>query len=89
MNKGPVLRRKPGVAKPEPRYRRRTFMFDKATEKETSTVRKVIRATTVSEAVRYAVRKVAELMAHVKAGGRVYVDTKDKGTVILDIPPAP
>ena len=71
-----------------PQYRRRTFMFDEDTESETGLVRRAIRATTASEAVRYAVRKVAELMKHTKAGGRVYVDTKTKGTVALDIPPA-
>lgn len=73
----------------ETHYRRRTFMFDDDTEKEASAVKRAIRATTASEAVRYAVRKVHELMVHIKGGGRVYVDTKAKGTVALDIPPAP
>lgn len=83
-------RRKPARAVPVgPRYRRRTFMFDEDTEKEALLVRRAIRATTASEAIRYAVRKLAELMSHVKSGGRVYVDSKAKGTVILDIPPAP
>lgn len=75
--------------KMEVRYRRRTFMFDEDTEREASVVKQAIRATTASEAVRYSVRKIAELMLHVKTGGRVYVDTKAKGTVALDIPPAP
>lgn len=82
-------KRKAKKTNSELHYRRRTFMFDDDTEREASVVQRAIRATTASEAVRYAVRKVAELMAHIKGGGRVYVDVKSKGTVALDIPPAP
>jgi hypothetical protein len=85
----PRKRKPKNNKKAEVRYRRRTFMFDEDTEREAGLVKQAIRATTASEAVRYSVRKIAELMAHIKGGGRVYVDTKAKGTVALDIPPAP
>lgn len=92
MASGKTVRlKRPSGSKKTASYRRRTFMFDKATDAETDTVRGAIRATTASEAVRYAMRKVAELMRHVKGGGKVYIDTSRRGkksTVALDIPPA-
>lgn len=84
-----TTRRKRNNKRAEPKYRRRTFMFDDDTEHETELVRLGIRATTASEAVRYAVRKIAEEMQHVKNGGKIYVDGRDKKTVVLDIPAAP
>jgi hypothetical protein len=70
-------------------YCRRTFMFDEATDKEVEIIRQAIRGTTASAAVRYAVRKVADLMRHVRAGGSIYVDSKGKkSTLVVDIPSA-
>lgn len=73
-------------------YERRTFMFDPQTDEETTMIRRAMRATTASEAVRYAVRKMAEIMVLVKNGGKVYVEQragKQARAVVLDIPPAP
>jgi len=86
-------KKKPAAETGKTRYRRRTFMFDGSTDQETALIQKGLRATTASEAVRYSVRKVAELMTFIKAGGRIYVDHKmgKQGatrTVSLDIPAA-
>lgn len=73
------------------RYRRRTFMFDKITEEEAEAIQQVLRASTASEAMRYTVRKMAELMQHVKNGAQVHVMYPDdvdgfSKDLIVDIP---
>lgn len=71
-------------------YKRRTFMFDGDTDAEVRLIQQATRCTTASSAVRYAVRKVADLMRHVKMGGMLYVDAKGKkSTIVVDLPPAP
>lgn len=73
------------------RYRRRTFMFDAITEEEADAIQQVLRASTASEAMRYTVRKMAELMQHVSSGAQVHVMYPDDSDgfckdLIIDIP---
>lgn len=73
------------------RYRRRTFMFDRVTEEEADAIQQVLRASTASEAMRYTVRKMAELMQHVNSGAQVHVMYPDdpdgfSKDLIIDIP---
>jgi hypothetical protein len=71
------------------RYERRTFMFDRQTDRDTSFIQDGLRAPTASEAMRFTVRKMAELMQHVAAGGKVYVEFGTKRRPIeVDIPSA-
>ena len=72
---------------------RKTFMLDPQNEQDLQTIRSSLRATTDSEALRFSVRKVAELMAWVAQGGRVLLepnkkDKREKEMTVLDIPPA-
>lgn len=83
-----LTRRKPRRRKV--RYERRTFMFDHETDLDTSTIQAGLRAPTASEAMRFTVRKMAELMAHVGKGGKVYVEFGGKRRPIeMDIPAVP
>lgn len=80
-------RRKPRRRKV--RYERRTFMFDRETDRDTSSIQDGLRAPTASEAMRFTVRKMAELMAHVAEGGKIYVEFGGRRRPIeVDIPPA-
>lgn len=71
-----------------PVYHRRTYMLDDETIKESGEIQRGLRASTASEAIRFAIRKVADMMRHVSEGREVCARPKDgKGdTVVLDIP---
>jgi len=48
-------------------------MFDGQTEEDADYIQKVLRASTASEAMRYSVRKMAELMRHKSHGAQIRV----------------
>ena len=79
------------MPKAKPRTtRRKTYMLDPQSEQDAELIRSGLRATTGSEAVRYSVRKVAELMSYVTAGGRILAELpRRRGMLVVDIPRAP
>ena len=62
-----------------------TFMLDPESRTDAEAIRRSIRASTTSEAVRFAIRKMTEFMGHVKRGAEVVIRIKGKET-LLDIP---
>lgn len=66
-------------------HQRKTFMMDGQTLKDLEFIKKTLRATSLSEAVRYSVRKVRELMDVVETGGFVYTQCSDS-EIMVDIP---
>jgi hypothetical protein len=70
-----------------PLAKRKTFMLDPQSQQDAERIRTGLRATTASEAIRFSVRKIAELMDFVSKGGRVLVDLPHrKEMVVIDIP---
>jgi len=66
------------LAKKRESMARRTFMFDELTDKDVDFIRGQIRATSDSEAVRRAVRKMADLLRKSKAGA-IIIEQQDHG----------
>lgn len=70
----------------KPQHRRRTFMFDRASDKDLQQIQYALRATTASEALRFSVRKLCELIQQVSAGAEVHVIRNDGSQVKVDLP---
>lgn len=66
-------------------HRRRSFVFDPDTEKDVSYIQQNLRATTASEAMRYAVRKMAELIRAVNDDATLQL-VSDLKRVEVDLP---
>jgi hypothetical protein len=71
-------------------------MFDGQTEQEADYVQQVLRASTASEAMRYTVRKMAELMHYMSMGAKIRVAFFDalgheetNRALLVDIPACP
>jgi len=70
-----------------PSAKRKTFMLDAQSQQDAERIRVCLRATTASEAIRFSVRKIAELMDFVSKGGRILVDLPHrKEMMVVDIP---
>lgn len=67
---------------------RKTFMLDAQSRQDAELIQKGLRATTASEAIRFSVRKMAELMGYVAQGGKILVHLPRRGTMVIDIPRA-
>ncbi len=73
-----------------PAYRRRTYMLDEETILDSGIIQQGLRASTASEAVRYAIRQMAVLMRYVNDGYCVQIQPAKNGNdapvLVLDIP---
>lgn len=83
-----TAQRRPAGKRRKSGFRRRTFMFDDETDSNVAQIQAAYRATTMSEAMRRAVRQMAELMEHVGKGGTVVITRAKKPGLKVDIPPA-
>lgn len=85
-----VKRRRRTLKRPE--YKRRTYMLDDETIRDTSVIQQGLRASTASEAVRYAVRQMAALMRYASNGYVIQANppASNKGAIplLVDIPAA-
>lgn len=73
-----------------PPYVRKTYMLDEATLADFSRIQASLRAATASEAMRYSIRKVAEMLEHVRRGAQITAKFPgNRRAVIMDLPVAP
>ena len=69
---------------------RKTYMLDEATLADFSRIQESLRASTASEAMRYSIRKVAEMMEHVRRGAQITAKFPgNKRVIVMDLPAAP
>jgi len=64
---------------------RRTFMFDPGTDDDVAYIRDQIRATSDSEAVRRAVRKMADLLRRSSNGVNIVVERSGQSTKQVEL----
>jgi hypothetical protein len=83
-------KRRSAVRRPE--YKRRTYMLDQETIRDSGIIQQGLRASTASEAVRYALRQMAVLMRYVNEGYVIQAmpPATNKGAIplLVDIPSA-
>lgn len=66
--------------------KRKTFVIDALTERDIQYIRKRVRASTSSEAIRYSVRRTVEILKIIATGGKLKIETSKGKSIQLDFP---
>jgi hypothetical protein len=71
----------------KPQRRRRSFVFDPNTERDVLYIKQALGAITASEAMRYAIRRMAEFIKGVSEEGAVLHLVSEEGVkLVVDLP---